>query len=377
LQRSVGNEVLVRFLANAAAATASTTPVPQPTNDAGTPSLRREPGVTSDDVTGEKEAASPDGGQKWQARGPWYNSREQTGIAIGARGRASPGAGQMGQNLRPGLAFAQEPSADAGHASTAKEAPGPASGGAPGALGPKSNKVDVSYANLRSRDAQYENEFTLGAEPLKNVHTNALKHVQAGTYPSVAAYMQHNFGWRPADTAKYFDKIPAIGTASPDKPVVEAVAPQDRANYELSGGTTFIRGGGVKYDTSGSYSKFKGVGFGIFVMGSNGKIYAGDHRIGLFHHSSLLAGGAVAGAGELKVIGGALKWITNKSGHYTPTAAQTIQVLAELQRRGVDLAAVDYTHLSAKTNVNNFDPFPGKALAFYTKFKDQPELADQ
>ena len=53
------------------------------------------------------------------------------------------------------------------------------------------------------------------------------------------------------------------------------------------------------------------------------------------HHSSVLAGGAVAGAGELELdYEGYVKKISNKSGHYKPGAAQMIQLLEELARQG-------------------------------------------
>ena len=89
--------------------------------------------------------------------------------------------------------------------------------------------------------------------------------------------------------------------------------------------------GGKSYDTSHMYSKFKGDGFGIYVMGRDGKFYSNSHKIGLFHHSSFLSGGDVAGAGEMKVTGGNLEWITNKSGHYFPGEAQLVQTLQQLQ----------------------------------------------
>lgn len=80
----------------------------------------------------------------------------------------------------------------------------------------------------------------------------------------------------------------------------------------------------------------------IFVMDHDGNIYASkSHVVGEFHHSSFLAGGDVAGAGELKVSNGILKLVSDGSGHYQPTLDMTRQVARELQSRGVPLDDVD------------------------------------
>jgi hypothetical protein len=61
------------------------------------------------------------------------------------------------------------------------------------------------------------------------------------------------------------------------------------------------------------------------------------------HHSSVLAGEAVAAAGEIKLdYQGYVRQITNKSGHYKPGATQVIQLLEELARQG---ALLDRTYL--------------------------------
>ncbi len=98
--------------------------------------------------------------------------------------------------------------------------------------------------------------------------------------------------------------------------------------------------GDKPFDTSDSFGIASGAGSGIYVMDPAGKFYAGPHRLGEFHHSSLLAGGAVAGAGELQVQQGKLLAISNKSGHYRPPLSSMTQVLAELQDQYVDLTNV-------------------------------------
>jgi hypothetical protein len=56
-----------------------------------------------------------------------------------------------------------------------------------------------------------------------------------------------------------------------------------------------------------------------------------------FHHSSFLAGGDVAGAGEMKVHEGLLSMISNASGHYRPGSKQVMQTLKQLQGSGAQI----------------------------------------
>ena len=69
-------------------------------------------------------------------------------------------------------------------------------------------------------------------------------------------------------------------------------------------------------------------------MAPKGQIYAAPRDSADRHHSSFLAGGPVAGAGEL-VTGpdGVLKKVTDRSGHYRPEASHTAQVLERLEQQ--------------------------------------------
>jgi hypothetical protein len=100
------------------------------------------------------------------------------------------------------------------------------------------------------------------------------------------------------------------------------------------------------------FSSGAGAGYSIFVMSPGGEIFANEHKPGLFHHSSFLAGMPTASAGELQVKKGQLKALTNKSGHYHPGAEQTYQVLNELKERGIPLS-------SFKVNLSIPDGKPG------------------
>ncbi len=74
----------------------------------------------------------------------------------------------------------------------------------------------------------------------------------------------------------------------------------------------------------------------IFVMDPQGRIFAGPPRIFEFHHSSFLAGGDVASAGELEVASGILLRNNSESGHYKPTEAHNNQFIQEMKERGID-----------------------------------------
>jgi hypothetical protein len=108
----------------------------------------------------------------------------------------------------------------------------------------------------------------------------------------------------------------------------------------------------TKFDTSGMVTAFGGKGWAIYVMSDTGNIHVSSHSVGHRHHSSLLAGANVAGAGEMRVLQGKLVHISNKSGHYAPAAAHFLQVFHVLRKRRVSLFN---TKLSFKTATGQTD----------------------
>jgi hypothetical protein len=104
-----------------------------------------------------------------------------------------------------------------------------------------------------------------------------------------------------------------------------------------------IRGGllhtadGKPLDTRNMVTHFSGPGYAIYVMSYEGNLHVSSHSVGHRHHSSLLAGGMVAGAGELRVGSGRIDWLSNKSGHYRPDVFHLLQTLHSLWMRGVPL----------------------------------------
>lgn len=115
----------------------------------------------------------------------------------------------------------------------------------------------------------------------------------------------------------------------------------------------------TKFDTSSLVTAFGGRGWAIYVMSEEGNIHACSHSVGHRHHSSLLAGANVAGAGEMRVLQGKLVHITNKSGHYAPAAAHLLQVLYVLRKRGVSLFStrVSFKTANAQQDFGSVDAF--------------------
>jgi hypothetical protein len=92
------------------------------------------------------------------------------------------------------------------------------------------------------------------------------------------------------------------------------------------------------FDTSGGDATFfsKGKPVAIWVLAPDGQLYASRaHKICMFHHSTILGGQPVAGAGEMSVSQGVIQSANNMSGHYLPTADVTkLQLIESLDRQG-------------------------------------------
>ena len=77
----------------------------------------------------------------------------------------------------------------------------------------------------------------------------------------------------------------------------------------------------------------------IWVMscpeGGSPAFYSNIGKLGRFHHSSFLAGGAVAAAGEWTIVSGKLLHINACSGHYKPEDWRFLKACAVLKNEGV------------------------------------------
>jgi hypothetical protein len=203
-------------------------------------------------------------------------------------------------------------------------------------VAPNDNRVPAyKYKKINQRAAHYEGE---DKDSRDITHVNDIfkaleKQVADGKIPSVAEGLKKSFGWSDEDVEKYY--------TNKEKSQVKYLDKDARKQYELIGGSPIMQGEPpTPFDTSQMFSKHSGNGFGIYVMSPNGELYSHAHKVGLFHHSSFLEGLPTAGAGEIKVEGGSIKHITNKSGHYLPDKQNMVQVLEELVSRGVNLSGI-------------------------------------
>jgi len=212
------------------------------------------------------------------------------------------------------------------------------------------SKGSKKYKDARKVSGEYKGE-NIKSHLASDIMAAAVKHAQA-TGKDLIEIMSSKFNWSKEDVEKYI--------FTHEQPFVKYLTSESaREEYELVGGGSLKQGKPPQpFDTDGMFSKHSGQGFGIYVMAPDGRLYAGVHKVGLFHHSSFLAGMPTAGAGELKVDSGTLQVITNKSGHYKPGRAQMINVLKQLKERGVGLTGVRLDLVS------EIDNYPGGAQKF-------------
>lgn len=97
------------------------------------------------------------------------------------------------------------------------------------------------------------------------------------------------------------------------------------------------------FDTERGRAHWARPGRGIYVMDGDGNLYAGPRQIvGRLHHSSFVAGGGVACAGELVVHRGRPVLFSACSGHYPPGPRDLDRVRQALDEQGVDVASVEF-----------------------------------
>jgi hypothetical protein len=126
------------------------------------------------------------------------------------------------------------------------------------------------------------------------------------------------------------------------------LAQRELTRVEFRGGMLYMTNG-KPLDTTQMVTAFSGPGYAIYVMSMEGHIHVSSHAVGYRHHSSMLAGGYVAGAGELQVKAGRLVWLSNKSGHYQPDVFLLIEVLHQLQVSAVPMTFQIQLHPAMKT----------------------------
>ncbi|XP_075104463.1 IQ domain-containing protein IQM3 [Nicotiana tabacum] len=123
------------------------------------------------------------------------------------------------------------------------------------------------------------------------------------------------------------------------KQSIKYLGPQEREHYEyiVAEGRIVHAKTGNLLDTTKGLPRAKW----IFVMSTSKRLYAGEKKKGMFHHSSFLAGGATSAAGRLVVEDGRVISISAYSGHYRPTEDRLDSFLSFLNENGVNLDEVE------------------------------------
>lgn len=129
---------------------------------------------------------------------------------------------------------------------------------------------------------------------------------------------------------------------------VKYLNPTERQEFLVS-----VKGGNI-YDSSGKpldTTHVVGGGRGttgraIYVMDKQGNIYIHTKpKTFTIHHSSLVAGGEVAAAGEIRIEDGILVYIDRNSGHYKVEQRFLDQAIQRLKDLGVDTSKIEVGNL--------------------------------
>ncbi len=147
------------------------------------------------------------------------------------------------------------------------------------------------------------------------------------------------------------------------------LAQQELTKVQVRGGR-LVFADGKPLDTRLMATHFSGPGYAIYVMSGEGNLHVSSHSAGQRHHSSLLAGAAVAGAGELRASDGWLKELSNKSGHYWPEPFHLLQVIKQLMENG--LPDMGYTVISRGSSPELF----GSAAEFI-RHEEVPQVVEE
>ncbi|HYH51795.1 MAG TPA: hypothetical protein VEG38_19805 [Acidimicrobiia bacterium] len=202
------------------------------------------------------------------------------------------------------------------------------------------------YAFVSNRKKDYRSEFTAGSDKIsRDYQSIKARYEQQGEVwtPELQVEWLTGLGWSDDEARAYQPYLENAGKQQRERPVVKEVSKDERVHYRLNlkGGVLYRGAEPEPFDTVKNPKEFwslrAGAGFAIFVMSKGGKLFAGTHKVGLFHHSSFLRGKDTAGSGEAKFEGGKITALTNKSGHYVPGKRENVQVLNELRELGMSL----------------------------------------
>jgi len=146
----------------------------------------------------------------------------------------------------------------------------------------------------------------------------------------------------------WLDGGPLHGMALPEcpecpRPVLDSDVVRYCAQHEQAENLVSIGKAGLLYQHDAPLDTSTGSAEWIFVLSHENRLYAHPKIASAsprFHHSSFLAGAAVAAAGKLEARQGRLVRLSPHSGHYRPGRRSVVGLLRFLNESGVDLEAV-------------------------------------
>lgn len=104
----------------------------------------------------------------------------------------------------------------------------------------------------------------------------------------------------------------------------------------------------------------------IFVKSQDGEYYMHrarlEDRVGVFHHSTFVAGQSVEGAGALMFDQGKLVAVSNVSGHYRPSPYHLHETLMDLKARGINVDDVELRGIGLDFMAENGVPLRGRDI---------------
>jgi len=137
-------------------------------------------------------------------------------------------------------------------------------------------------------------------------------------YPSVDIH-KRKLGWDKSHHVEYFDP-----------------RQREARRVVIHDGKVYKPDGTIYPDTKSSHKNQ-----GNYVMDPAGNFYLFDEwTTPTVRHSSIFAGGPVAGAGNIQIAGGRIVYIDGESGHYPTGREHFANVMKELAADGVDVKTV-------------------------------------
>jgi len=147
-----------------------------------------------------------------------------------------------------------------------------------------------------------------------------------------ARYLSNNLLFRPqADIAeKHLD---GGGVAYLDAEQRKAYEIKFKGGLIWTGDRDHPSSNDEPFHTGDKRTEFMGAGWAIYVLAPDNRLYAGNHEVNKFHHSSFLSGEFAQAAGELAVDRGRLVAITPKTGHYKSGSNEFLRMLFVVHSR--------------------------------------------